>query len=159
MVGYSETGPKRRSGELGVIRCYPANLCPLGRYVVNEVRRLADDPLSHYERPNARRAPERRHCLLKHAVGTPGMTNVEQKKNDGISISSDVIVLQHWPVYFQHWPVYLLISEAIRVVPERCDHVRAARTPHPVVGVELLSDVSPVALQPECQRTRPQTQR
>src|SRR5256885_9019630 len=73
-----------------VMDCYPANLCRLGRYVVNEVRRLADDPLSHYERPNARRAPERCHCLLKHAVGTPGMTNFEQKKNDGISISSDV---------------------------------------------------------------------
>src|SRR3982074_1283606 len=63
-----------------VICCYPANLCPLWRYVVNEVRRLADDPLSHYERPNARQAPERRHCLLKHAVGTPGMTNFEQKR-------------------------------------------------------------------------------
>jgi hypothetical protein len=73
---------------------------------VNEVRRLADDSLSHYERPNARQAPEGRHCLLKHAVGMPGMTNFEQKKNDGISISSEVIVLQHWEVY-------LLISEAI----------------------------------------------
>ena len=60
--------------------CYPANLCPLGCYVVNEVRRLADDSLSHDERPNARHSPEGRHCLLKHAVGMPGMTNFERKK-------------------------------------------------------------------------------
>src|SRR5260370_28622875 len=88
------------------MRCYLANLCPLGCYVVNEVRRLADDSLSHDERPNARQAPEGRHCLLKHAVGMPGMTNFERKKNDGIWIVSEVIVLQHWPVY-------LLISVAI----------------------------------------------
>src|SRR2546423_1082004 len=81
-----------------VMDCYPANLCRLGRYVVNEVRRLADDPLSHYERPNARQAPERRHCLLKHAVGTPGMTNFEQKKNDGsrsVPVSSYVNIGQY----------------------------------------------------------------
>ena len=83
----------------GVKRCYPANLCPLGCYVVNEVRRLADDSLSHDERPNARHSPEGRHCLLKHAVGMSGMTNFERKKNDGISIVSEVIVLQLWPVY------------------------------------------------------------
>ena len=63
---------------------YLANLCPLGRYDVNEVRRLASDSLSHYERPNARQTPEGRHCLLKHSVGMPGMTDFEQKKNDGI---------------------------------------------------------------------------
>jgi hypothetical protein len=28
-----------------------------------------------------------------------GMTNFERKKNDGISIVFEVIVLQHWPVY------------------------------------------------------------
>jgi hypothetical protein len=66
---------------------------------VNEVRRLADGSLSHGEHPNARQSPEGRHCLLKHAVGMLGMTNFERKKNDGISIVFEVIVLQHWPVY------------------------------------------------------------
>jgi hypothetical protein len=59
---------------------YLANLCPLGCYVVNEVRRLADDSLSHGEHPNARQSPEGRHCLLKHAVGMLGMTNFERKR-------------------------------------------------------------------------------
>src|ERR1700704_4308672 len=44
---------------------YPANLCPLGCYVVNEVRRLADDSLLH-DGPNARQVSEGCHCLLKH---------------------------------------------------------------------------------------------
>ena len=81
------------------MECYPANLCPLGCYAVNEVRRLADDSLLHDERPNARQVPEGRHCLLKHAAGIPGITNFERKENDGISIVSEVIILQNWPVY------------------------------------------------------------
>jgi hypothetical protein len=54
------------------ITSYLANLCPLRCYVVNEVRRLADDSLSHCERPNASQRPEGCHHLLKDAVGMPG---------------------------------------------------------------------------------------
>ena len=68
---------------------------------MNEVRRLADDSLSHDELPNARQVSEGRHCLLKHAVGMLGMTNFERKKNNGISIVSEVFILQYWPVYLQ----------------------------------------------------------
>src|SRR4030081_1827115 len=82
--------------------------------------RFGGSPMTLYRTTNVRMQGRNQivvHCLLKHAVGTAGMTNFEQKKNDGISISSDVIVLQHWPVYFQHWPVYLLISVGYSVVP------------------------------------------
>jgi hypothetical protein len=41
---------KRRPSVVHEMTCYPANLCPLGFYVLNEVRRLADDPLSHPNR-------------------------------------------------------------------------------------------------------------
>ena len=39
--------------------------------------------------------------MLKHAVGMLGMTNFERKKNNGISIVSEVFILQYWPVYLQ----------------------------------------------------------
>jgi hypothetical protein len=43
-----------------IIRCYLANLCPVGCYVVNEVRRLADDSFSHHSRTMCFRMQGRR---------------------------------------------------------------------------------------------------
>jgi hypothetical protein len=54
----------------------PANFCPFWRSVLNEVRRVADDSLSHYERKVDTEGPPV-FALTKHA-------SESQKKNDGI---------------------------------------------------------------------------
>src|ERR1017187_3582727 len=66
---------------------YPANLCPPWRYVVNEVRRLADDyddylvaRLTSECKPDAGGLS----TLRKHVVGAPSYDNFEQKKNDSL---------------------------------------------------------------------------
>src|ERR1039458_6994007 len=69
------------------IRPYPANLCPPWCYVVNEVRRLADDyddylvaRLTSECKPDAGGLS----TLRKHVVGAPSYDNFEQKKNDSL---------------------------------------------------------------------------
>ena len=49
---------------------------------MNEVRRLADDTLSHEKCPNARPMPEGRQCCSAIRSDQLSMTNFEQKKND-----------------------------------------------------------------------------
>ena len=64
------------------MRHTPANLCRLCGHVLNEVRRLADDTLSHEKCLNARPMPEGRQCCSAIRSDQLSMTNFEQKKND-----------------------------------------------------------------------------
>jgi hypothetical protein len=62
--------------------CYPANLCPLGLDVLNEVRLLADDSLSHDKLLDARLTSEGRQCCIIRRARLQSMTNFDRKKND-----------------------------------------------------------------------------
>jgi len=92
-------GPASESDESGCriasdIHRTPANLCPFCRYVVNEIRRLADDSLSHDERPNTRPIPKGRHCWFKHADGILSMTNSNEKRMWAISNRFEAFALE-----------------------------------------------------------------
>src|ERR1017187_1927746 len=65
------------------MRHTPAYLCRLCGHVLNEVRRLADDTLSHEKCQNARPMPEGRQCCSAIRSDHRSMTNFERKKNDG----------------------------------------------------------------------------
>ena len=86
--------------------CYLANLCPLGCYVVNEVRRLADYSLSHKECLNARHTPaDRQRCSNKRSDRL-SKTNFERKRMMVLSTLSVAIILENWPV---NWALSLAI--------------------------------------------------
>ena len=70
---------------------YLANICPFGHYVVNGVRQLADDSLSHNKCLNARHTPDARHCYSGKRSERLSKTNFERKKKDGLSMRSEVI--------------------------------------------------------------------
>jgi hypothetical protein len=87
----------------GVISYYPANLCPLGRHVVNEVPRLVNDSFSHHSRTMNVRMQGR--CRMPVIVDqtrgwTAGARPISnEKRKMALSMRSEAIVLEHWPVY------------------------------------------------------------
>ena len=87
--------------------CYPANLSPLGLDVLNEVRRLADDSLSHHNRPERKTDVEWAASVAQNAIGPAEFDQFRTKKRmTALSTGFEADILEHWPVY-------LLLSVAI----------------------------------------------
>ena len=105
----------------GVIRYYPANLCPFWCHVADGFRRLADDSLSHHKCPNARQTPSDRQCCLTSGRTITVRPISNEKRMMALSVRSDAIRLENWPVYS-------LISEACPLEKERAD-LRSGRVP------------------------------
>jgi hypothetical protein len=85
------------------IRCYLANLCPFRHYVLNEVPRLVNDSFSHHSRTiNVRMQGRCRMPVIVDqargwSAGARPISN--EKRKMSLSMRSEAIVLEHWPVY------------------------------------------------------------